>query len=331
MDVKLNETLVKKISECIPQNIKPIDYLMDILDISRESAYRRMRSEIAFTFEEVAKLSVNLNFPVDNIIGINNSKERVCFDIRENTSIDAKRSFLAMIEDYYDLVEGMSNSNQVEFMTSVNRIPLFLLINYEMLFKLFYYKWVHHSYKVPVNYTFSEITISSDIMQVREKFMTQSQSIFDRGTFICNRNIFIAIVREIQYYHDRNLISDEEVLLIKKELLELIFNMELIMQKGTNEFGHTYNFYLSLLDVEMNTAYISYDDTIASQYWIYSVSSIIIKNHEICTMHKKWLESLKKSAVLMTQSNEMLQSEFINRQRMYVESVTDKLSYYYHS
>jgi hypothetical protein len=326
MNTKLNEALVKKILECIPKNIKPIEYLMDLLDISRESVYRRMRGEIAFTFEEIAKLSLDLNFMVDRVIGAN-SEKYICFDLREDTSIDEGKSFQSMLENYYSTIDNISSAGKGEMIASINRMPLLLLIEFEHLFKFFYYKWIHQSFKIPVNQPFSDIVISSDIMKLREKFISKSK-ICDNKTFICNRNIFLTLVREIQYYHCRNLISNEDVMRLKKELLELLNNMKSVIQRGMDETGCFYNLYFSLLDIEINTTYASFDGNVSSQYWIYSVNSITIKNYEICTLHKKWLESLKKSSVLITQSNEKLQLEFINKQHEYIETVADELVYY---
>jgi hypothetical protein len=56
------DALTTKILDSIPKNIKPIEYLIKILDISKESAYRRLRGEIPFTFEEMSKLSLDLDF-----------------------------------------------------------------------------------------------------------------------------------------------------------------------------------------------------------------------------------------------------------------------------
>ena len=42
MNNNLNKSVLDKILNCIPENIKPVNYLMDILDLGKESAYRRL-------------------------------------------------------------------------------------------------------------------------------------------------------------------------------------------------------------------------------------------------------------------------------------------------
>jgi hypothetical protein len=165
-------------------------------------------------------------------------------------------------------------------------------------------------------------------MELRKRFITKRRSI-SNVSFIIDRDVFLGLVREIQYYYNRKLITDEEVLVLKEELTSLLKRMELLMQRGVNEEGSTYNFYLSLLDVETNTNCATFGtNNIASLYWLYPVNCIVITNQEICYMQKKWLESLKKFSVLITLSNEILQAEFIAKQQEYIENIFNELFHY---
>jgi hypothetical protein len=324
--IKKNEFLTSKILDNIPQSIKSINYLIDKLNISRESAYRRLRGDIPYSFEEITNLSLDLGFSVDEVIGMSNGK-RIFFDLQTDRSANPEESFLAMFVEYSKFVDIAKMAENVEIFISNNRINLFLLAKYDFLFKLYYYKWIHQTSCVSINKSFSEITVPEEIMSIRNEFLPKLIN-FTRANFIIDRDIFLTLVREIQYYYNRKLISDVEIILLKQELLELLNSMELLMQLGINENGSTYNFYLSLLDVETNTINISYDNNMASLYWLYSANAVVIKNQEICFMHKKWLESLKKYSVLITQSNEILQAEFLNKQREYIENINNDLFYY---
>jgi hypothetical protein len=328
MNVQLNEALIQKIIECIPQNIKPIDYLMEILSISRESAYRRMRGEIAFTFDEIAKLAYKLNFTVDNIIGVQN-KELFFFDLKTDHSLNPTKDFLLLFRDYFKCIEQICSEPDAESMASLNRFSLFFLVPYDHLFKFYYYKWIHQTYNTPISLHYAETVMSPEIMDLRRHFHSLVKT-FNHCSFIIDRNIFLTLVREIQYYFHRNLISKDEVLVLQRELTELLAYLKLLMNRGSNESGFIFNFYLSLLNIDINTSYSSFkggSETI-SQYWMYAASPVLIKNQEICNLNKKWLESMKKISVLITQSNETLQLEFINKQNEYINTITDSLLYY---
>ncbi|MDR2843217.1 MAG: hypothetical protein LBV57_01045 [Candidatus Symbiothrix sp.] len=327
MDSELNKAVIKKVLESIPKHIKPIDYLMDILCISRESAYRRMRNDIAFTLDEVAKLSFKLNFSVDNVIGVQNIKERFFLDLQTEQLVDPKSNFLSTLQDYYQYIEWIHKTPHVEAMASLNRLNLFFLAQSPMLFKFYYYTWIHHTYNVPVNCPFSKIKLLPEVIDLKNQFKAVASS-FNNCSYILDRNIFENIVREIQYYRGRNLLSAEEVLELKGELSELVNYFQKLMQNGQNDSGFVYNFYLSMLNVELNASYASFGKEVASQYWISSVNPIIIRNYEISNLHKNWIESMKKSSILITHSNELLQVEFINKQREHIENLSKDLVYY---
>ncbi|MDR2408392.1 MAG: hypothetical protein LBE13_09830 [Bacteroidales bacterium] len=326
MGKKLNELLITKVRESIPKNIKTVEYLIGKLNISKESAYRRMRGDIPFSFDEVTVLALDLNLSVDEIVG-NDIENRVFFDLQVNDLVNSEESFLAMFKEYCKCIEKISKSKEKEMLISINRLCLFLLIKYDSLFKLFYYKWIHQTNNISVNPLFSKVIIPDEILAIKNKCKIVMQKL-NNITFIVDRNMFLSIVREIQYYYSRKLISDKDMALLKQELINLINDMEDLMQKGCTESGSTYNFYLSMLDIETNTAWANGDDTNGSLFWIYSVNSVTVYNEKINYMHKKWIETLKKYSVLITQSNEILQVKFIDKQREHIENIAQDLSFY---
>ncbi|MDR2085921.1 MAG: hypothetical protein LBP72_01980 [Dysgonamonadaceae bacterium] len=326
MNKKLNDLLNVEILKKVPKNLKPIEYLVDMLSISKESAYRRMRGEIPFSFDEISSLSLDLDFSVDEIIG-NKKEDRIFFDAISKPEGRVEESFLAILRDYYKLTESVCKATQKDMILSINRLIPCLLLKYDSLFKLLYYQWIHQTSTIRINHPFSEIVIPTEISELRKKYKKLVQPMRS-ANIIVDKNIFLSTIREIQYYYGRKLISENELLTLKQDLIKLLFDIEFLMQKGCNESGCEYNFYLSMLNIESNTAWISFDSNIISRFWLYPVNPIIISNPKTSNAHKKWLESLKKYSILITQSNEILQTKFIDKQREYIENITNDLIFY---
>jgi hypothetical protein len=321
------ELLIKKINEGISKNYKIVDFLMDTLDIGRESVYRRLRGEIPFTFDEICTLSLKVGFSVDEIIG-KNTNSRIIISLRDTSESDHEETFTAMLKEYYRYVDIISNAEEIEVLATINRLSLFLIIEYDNLFKLFYYNWIHQTYSTSVNDTFGETIIPDEIVELRNKFLG-TKNLLKNVSFIIDREIFLNVVRKIQYYYSRRLFTDQEIDTIKGELEMFIAKLKNILQTGTDEHGTIFNFYLSLLDVETNTNCAIYDsDNIASLYWLFPTKPIVIINQDICAMQKKWLESSKKYSILITQSNELLQENFLDKQQKYIDSIKNELFYY---
>jgi hypothetical protein len=323
MDKQLNDNAISKVLNNISQNIKLTDYLMDTLDISRESVYRRLRGDIPFTFDEIIKLSLDLNFSIDEIIG-QNEKSRVFFDLIENRSFNPQQTFLALLGDYHQYITSMRNAENIETTNAINRVLMWLALDFDHIFKFAYFKWAHQTYKISANTNFSEIEISPEIILLRKK-INHDLKYIAHSSYILDQRVLLHTIREIQYYYRRKLITEAELLLIKEDLMGLVDKVEAIARTGINSVGATVDFYLSSVSIESNSMHTFYDNKGVSYFWIYSLSPVSINNADACMLHKKWLDSLRRYSILITQSNEILQEEFFYKQRKYLEGITDDM------
>jgi hypothetical protein len=318
---KPNELLLKKILENVPKSIKPIAYLMNLLELSSESVYRRMRGDVSFTFDEITKLSVSLNFSLDEIIG-NDNEKRIFFDLQDENLEKPDKVFLTMLENLFNYSKRLSNANNSESIVALSKINPLFVVDYTYLFKFFYYKWVQQTGTVPFNYSFSELTLSKEINYMIEKFRLnffQYRSNF--VTVILDQFICSNTIKEINYYYKRGLINDDELILIKQDLTDFLDSTEKLVQTGISKNGSKYHFYLSSFNIESNTIYTEHDSKFESQFWIYTVNPIVISNLKVASTQKRWLNSLKRYSTLITQSNEIRQSEFFSKQREYIDQL----------
>ncbi|MDR2627857.1 MAG: hypothetical protein LBC40_07475 [Dysgonamonadaceae bacterium] len=328
MNREQNKTLAEKVLNNIPQEVKPVNYLMDTLEIGKESAYRRIRGEIPFTFDEITKLSLALGFSMDEMVGQDQS-DRVFFELQTRLDQGPDEAFWTMLKEYYNkIMKKISKARDMEAIVSLNRLSLIMYIKYNLLFKFAYYRWIHQLSDETLNLRFAEMQVPREIVSVQQDFKSKLRYVRN-CYYILDRNLFLPIVREIQYYYHRKLITSEEVWQLQEELRALLHSLEELMQKGVDGFGNIVYLHLSSLGIESNTAYIMCDGKCTSQYWIYHVNAVILSNWEVCSIHKKWLEALKKHSELITRSNEMLQAEFLETQKNYIESINNNFNNLY--
>ena len=72
--------LISTMREVTPKEGNLANILMDILCMSKEAIYRRLRGEVAFTFSEVAIIAGQLGISLDKIIG-NSMSSGAMFDL----------------------------------------------------------------------------------------------------------------------------------------------------------------------------------------------------------------------------------------------------------
>jgi len=315
MELNLNKRLVENVLKHIPKNKKAVIYLVNTLNISRESAYRRMRGDIPFTVEELITLAIKLEFSIDDIY----DREKQNHEFFDYSRIESNSSnfFLIMLKKYNELLEEIGYSKKVEATMAFNTFSPPFFTNFDNLFRFSYYKWLYQDNDTYRNALYSEIALPGDIVMHQRK-MRGSILKGNDVTLILDMNIFLNLIKEIQYFYQRKLLNAEELFLLKEETLHLIEQYGNMAQTGVN--GSTkIQLYLSSLAVNSNTIYYKYDDKMDPLFWIFTVNPVVIKNDEFASIQLKWLNSLKRQSALISQSNEILQAEFFFRQQEYVD------------
>jgi hypothetical protein len=318
MKAKVNEKLVATILKKIPPNIKPVAYLTNVLKISRESAYRRIRSSIPFSMEELAILSSLLEFSIDNIIEENNfGRASFNFYTMEKGPVNL---YLSMLYRYNELLENMLNAKATDSIMALNHFPPIYQVFFDKLFKFTYYKWLHQSGELSFNLNFADVTLSEELSAIQKKILMNIRKL-NNHVLILGPTTFLSLTQDIQYYYQRRLINENELNLLKDDLIKLIALFENIARTGSLGQEAKIYLYLSSLYVNANTGYFHYDNMVETLIWIFATNPIIIYNSNISTIQKDWLLSLKRQSTLISQSNEILQMEFFDQQRKYVDRI----------
>jgi hypothetical protein len=317
MEININNKLVELVLKSIPSNVKPVSFLMEHLDLSRESAYRRIRGEIPFSVEELAKLSIHLNISVDDVMN-GRKKDRASFDFIPRTS-DSYSAFLLMLQKNYAHIKTLAEANDSETIQAFNRLSPICQVFHNRIFKFTYYKWLHQNSETSSNFTFSELNLPPDLSIWQKKIQTEIKKITN-NTVILDPNIFLNLIQDITYYYQRNLINKDELIVLKEDIADLIQSYETIARTGILGQDACIYLYLSPLCIGTNIGYSYYDGVHSAFFWIFTANPMRIYNSEICLVQKKWLNSLKRQSTLISQSNEILQTEFFNTQRNYLDT-----------
>ena len=315
MDLDLNKRLVENVLKHIPKNEKPVVYLVNTLNISCESAYRRIRGDIPFTVSELIMLATNLEFSIDDIY--DKEKQNHAFYDFSRMEKNSTDFFLLMLKKHNELLEKLSYAKKIEIMMAFNTFPPPFFTGFLNLFRFAYYKWLYQDGEIYRNMPFSETVIPDEVILLQKR-MGGNLMKGAVAILILDSAIFLNMIKEIQYFYQRRLLTNEEMLLLKEETVHLIEQYEDIAQIGM--YGNAkVQLYLSSLCVNSNTVYYKYDDKTDPLFWIFTVNPVVIQNAEFTSMQLKWLNSLKRQSALISQSNEILQAEFFFQQREYIK------------
>lgn len=162
--------------------------------------------------------------------------------------------------------------------------------------------------------------IPEKLIDKQKEFVNLSQ-LFQTTNYIWDKEIFIRLVNEIKFFLNINLISEDSVKRIKKELLVLLNELEEISAQGKYSSGKDVKIYISDINFESTYSYVETDIYHQCLIGVFSINSITSKDDLLFQHLKAWIQSLKKYSTLISQSGEVQRIHFFNRQQELVTSL----------
>lgn len=315
----LNEQVVSVIKNSIPPGSNMINELMELLPIGREAIYRRLRGEVPFTFEEIAKVSLKMGFSLDAIIGVKNH-ERAVFDLNLLDVDDLQDDYCRRLNEYVEFFRKIRSQKNVRARFAFSTLPYSFYLPFPNLAKFRLYRWFYQVNKSQSSIPFSGLRISQEILEVQKAFVLESRSI-QRAVFILDRDIFNSTIKDINYFFRLHLITLEELELLKADLLDLINELETLAISGTYKTGTRVALYLSNIDLETSHSHIESDTVGFSHLRVLAINGLDSKNPTISEIQKEWIDSLKRCSTLITQSGEVDRFAFFRKQRIAVSAL----------
>ena len=245
--------LINEMKERIPPGHNLANYLTDTLYMGKEAVYRRLRGEVAFTFDEIAVISHNLGISIDQIIG-NHLSNRVTFDLNLLHSPNLMESYYEIVERYLRIFQLVNSDENSETYSATNTIPFTLYSSYEYLSKFRICRWIYQNGKMKTPNSLSDMHVPEKIINAHKK-LSESIRKVGKTYFVWDSNVFQSVVKEIKYFAGLNLISTSDVMYLKNELQQLLTDLEHLSIKGEFNEGHELYIYLSNIDFEATYSY----------------------------------------------------------------------------
>lgn len=309
----------KYIEDAIRQKIgkedKLVDAIMEALSIGKESAYRRMRGEVPYTFDDAMKIARKHNISLDSILGnqkngatIVNANIIDCED-----PISSYKSYLgAMIE----LLKDLRKRKDPIVYLALDSIPFSFFMSCYNLCKFRLYKWMHQMNNVGYQQAFCDVEFPEDVWKMHTETVREFFSLPDIN-FILDKKLFQTQVKEILLYVQLGLIDKESLALLKTELLKLLVDIEeMTIAKSTEQAKRT--LYVSNISIDSSYLYFKAENYQASTVRILEISAVTTQDNWICTQQERWIESIKRYSTLISMSGGVDRFAFLSRQREYI-------------
>lgn len=130
--------LIRMIREQLPGHVSMVDEIADLLQISNDSAYRRIRGEKQLSLHEVQKLAHAYQISLDGLLG--NPVKSVTF--RTNFLHEQDYSFVDWLKNLLHFTREATRYPDAEAIFILNELNIFQIIQFPEIcaFKLFFWK-----------------------------------------------------------------------------------------------------------------------------------------------------------------------------------------------
>lgn len=309
----------------IKANLAPhlslVDEVAEVLSISNDSAYRRIRGEKAITFDEIQKLAIHYKISLDQFLHL--QSDALIFTGRVNPKSGS------LFEDYLESVYrnlSVVNSFQKKHIYFLMKdIPPFVHFQVPELAKFKFYFWtrsiLHYEEMQKVKFSLNDPRY--------DKYMELSKKVIDvynriPMTEIWNIESINSSIRQIDFYRDSGLYESEaDIMLLYDKLDELVNHIEkqaeigLKFNMGSEPTGNSasYRLFVNELITGDNTL-LAEMDNIRLTFLNHSVLYFVItRDEQFNNAMFSNLDNLMKRSTLISQVGEKERAKFFRKLR----------------
>ena len=311
---------LKAIEKHIPDKSKLVEMLMETLCMEKGAVYRRLRGEVPFSFFEVVCIAEKLDITINNF-SYTDSVNTEHFELKIVEYSNMNDADYKQWEDFIFMISLANNDPYSEIAESSNALPLSIYGGFDSLAKYFLFKYQYLLNGTENRISFSELVVPERLSRIYRSYFSESKN-FSNTIYLWDYLIFQYLVNDIHFFSNINLISEDDIQLIKQDLNALLDYIEDITLNGQfKETGNNVTFYISDINLEADYSYWHVNDLNLSFVRTFILNAVASTDKTSFRKIKAWIHSLKKSSTLISQSGAIYRTNFIERQRKIVEEL----------
>jgi hypothetical protein len=290
------------------------------LDIDKDSVYRRLRGEVTFSFVEMAAIAKKLGISLDSILGIESLLSKPT-QISMTKHVNPTDLDYRMYNDFINLLIFIKDEPDTKLIESGNIFPYFLFYDYEYFTRFYIFCWNLAS-GLGTALPFHEVTIPEQLRVLQKNCSFYARHI-KSTQYMWDYMIFYYLVENIKFYAGVGLINEEDVSLIKNDLINFLITVEKLVLTGKHEdTGNEVSFYISQVDL-LTTNYICIESknlniSLIKNFLLMSISAL---DKDVYNEVSTWILATQRSSTLITVSGEKFRADFFEKQWEIINSL----------
>lgn len=313
----LQQTLFQQIKNKLPPHLSLVDEVADLLTISNDSAYRRIRGEKPITFEELQKLASKFNVSVDQVLKLKNDSGTYSAKYLDAENFDFK-SYLEQIIKDLEFIDSFK-TKEITFFS--RDIPIFHYFVYPELaaFKYFFYMKTFLKAQNLATTSFHVDAFIEPILQAGNKLATTYNRI-PCVEIMSIENINSTLL-QIEYYKETYQFKNKaDIDLLYNKLHEMTDHIAAQAEVGKKflpgQNGElltgTYKLYVNDYFIGDNSNFVICDDLKISFILHNHINYLVITDSVFTAYHQSCIQELIKKSIFISETGEKFRSKFFH-------------------
>ncbi|MDR1379957.1 MAG: hypothetical protein LBJ47_00585 [Tannerella sp.] len=298
--MEVQKYLFEVIKSRISEQYRLVDVIENLLDVSVDSAYRRIRGEKELSFSEVQKICRHFHLSLDEIMNFNPASG-VSFQYMP-VDLAEQSSYMQYILRLSETLSGLAATKDGELFVTAQDIPFYHFLPHTEL--LFFKLYVWHDIINRERISFCEFCDRLDrdaIVSVYDKMFRDYMKIPSRE--IWTNQTPDTILRLLDFYAETGAFDNPETFaLLLKQLTALLDTVNTYANSGYKDDKRQTPFllYLCSVDLENNYMLARRGEHYACTIKLYTVNSVSTDNATLCGETAKWINHLILKSTLIS-------------------------------
>jgi BetR domain len=329
MDIQ--KELFEKLRPLIPKNKTLAEYMAELLYLSNDSIYRRLRGETQVSLQELKTICQHFGLSANSLINLRRENQITCDVGRVGKSSNGFLDFLSGLNTELEKLKQYANP---QIIYSGKDLPVFYNLMFPKLFAFKYYMWMQVFALNPdyIHKTFDPEIRDPELIDKAKKTISLFNSI--PSTEIWNEENIHSLLLQIDFYkHSKYFSNTGEIMSLYDEVDELINHIEKQAETGCKflpgqnpEFQPgSFNMCINKVSLSDNLTFVRSGDR-CKTFISYTVLHFISSNDiGFCQEVEYYLHNIIRRSTQISQENIKMRSIYFNQQHQKVQQYRENL------
>lgn len=295
--------------------------ISDILNMDANSVYRRLRGAVKFSIDEMGGIARHYHLSLDNLLseypeGNYQAWKMDLLQVTGKNGLDPDA-----IERNLPLIHVLPNLECTELGGALGSLTRQFYMHHKHLWRFMHFKWGRYYSNSNIYNCFDTVQISPKLSDLFDAYMAKWKGI-KYAFFIWDSLIIQKLVNDIRYYKSMSLLTEENVLLIKQDVVELLDNCERAAVEGKHrDIVGRFEIYISPINIDTSQVYLQYGEHWSYSIEVHGIRPIITSKPHVCKEFAQSINRLKNASILISKSAERERRRFFNQQYELLDSI----------